>query len=225
MSVLAIVPARGGSRGLPGKNLATIEGRSLVARAIDVGHSVERIDDVVVSSDDEDIMEEGRRHGATIVTRPARLAADDTPTIDVIRHVLRGRPGARLVVILQPTSPLRTAQDVEACLDALDEATTATTVTGVDHPVEWSFQVSSERRLHPVLGWDRLVGARQETMHTVRLNGAVYAAQATHLLQDGPLVGPDTVAVPMPRDRSVDVDDELDLVVARAIASRRAATP
>lgn len=223
MSVLAIVPARGGSKGLPGKNLATIEGRSLVARAIHAGRSVERIDEVVLSSDDEDILDEGRRHGATVTTRPARLAADDTPTIEVIRHVVRSRPDAHIVVILQPTSPLRVARDIDGCLDALDAASTATTVTPVDHPMEWSFRMSSERRLHPVMGWGRLVAARQEAQQTVRLNGAVYAARVTHLAQDGPLVGPDTVAVLMPRDRSVDVDTELDLVIARAIASHVAA--
>lgn len=219
MSIVALVPARGGSKGLPGKNLAVIEGATLVARAVHAGHAVTAIDEVVVSSDDEAILTEARSCGASVHARPASLATDDAPTVAVVAAFLRGRPDVDIVVVLQPTSPLRTADDVASCLRALGDGDTATTVSETDHPAAWTFTISAERRLEAVLGWDQVVSRRQDAPPTYRINGAVYAARAAHVVAGGELIGPETVAVVMPRERAVDVDDDLDLAVARSIAA------
>lgn len=220
MTVLALVPARGGSKGLPGKNLAEVAGRSLVRRAVDVARAVPAVDEVVVSSDAEAILAEGRRAGATALERPAELATDDAPSDAVVRHVLAQRPAAEVLVLLQPTSPLRTAEDVRACLDALGDAPSAVTVAPLDHPAEWLFGLGDGARLEPVLGWDRRVARRQDARPTYALNGAVYVARAEHLRGGGRLVEPGTVAVPMPRERSVDVDDHIGLALARLLAEQ-----
>jgi sugar O-acyltransferase (sialic acid O-acetyltransferase NeuD family) len=218
MVSVALIPARGGSRGLAGKNLAPVRGRSLVARAVEVARAVSGIDAVVVSSDDDAILEEGRRAGATVTRRPAELATDEATTDAVVRHFLTERPDVDVLVLLQPTSPLREPQDVRRCLDALAAVPTAATVAPAGHPAEWLFRLTDGSLLEPLLGWDRLVGRRQDAEPAYALNGAVYAARADHLRAGGKLVGPDTVAVPMPAERSVDVDDRIGLALASVLS-------
>jgi N-acylneuraminate cytidylyltransferase len=220
MSVTALIPARGRSRGLPGKNLAAVGGRTLVARAVEVGRAVELIDEVAVSSDDAAILAEAGWAGAVSVARPAALAADDTPTAAVVDHFLAARPAVDTLVLLQPTSPLRNPDDVRRCLAALASAPAAATVTPVAHPIEWTFREGGDGRLAPVLGWRRFVARRQDALRTFTLNGAVYAASAAYLRAGHPLVGPDTAMVPMPPERSVDVDDEVGLALARLLCDR-----
>lgn len=223
LRTVALVPARGGSKGLPGKNLAEVGGVSLVVRAIRIGLSVTGIDGVVVSSDDDDVLRVADGAGAMIERRADELSGDDVPMIDVVRSFLREHPGIERLLLLQPTSPLRTSGDVERCLDLLARgATSVATVTRSAHPVEWTFSLDSADRLQPLFGWDAIVNRRQAAPVRYRLNGAVYCVRADHVLRGGDLVGPETAAVVMPADRSVDVDDELGLSIARALASRQA---
>ncbi|HEU5149621.1 MAG TPA: acylneuraminate cytidylyltransferase family protein [Iamia sp.] len=214
--VLALVPARGGSARIPGKNLKTIGGRSLVRLAVDIGLAVAQIDEVIVSSDAPEILAEGRSAGATVDHRSAALARPDTESRDVIDELLARRSDVDVLVLLQPTSPLRTPADVVACLDALAYHPTAATVTRTDHPSAWTRIVSEEGRLLPAVPADcRMPPAGPE----VRLNGAVYTARASHIRAGGDLVGEHTAAVMMPRARSVDIDRPFDLHLARLLAS------
>ena len=217
---IAFIPARGGSKTLPRKNLAEIGGVSLVGRAVRLAQSVDAIDVVVVSSDDEEVLDEARSHGATADTRPAGLARDDTPTLEVAREYLARDPSVETVVVLQPTSPLRAAEDVRACLARLTDATSAVTVTAVEHPPEWTFRLGAGDRLEPLHGWGAVVDRRQDAAATFRLNGAVYAVKAARLRAGHGILGHETVAVVMPRERSIDIDDELDLALARMVFRR-----
>jgi N-acylneuraminate cytidylyltransferase len=217
---VAIVPARQGSKGLPGKNLALIGGLSLVARAVAVARSTPGIDEVVVSSDGADILGAARQAGADADERPAPLAADGALLEDVLLEYLGRRPDVGVVVVLQPTSPLRLPEDIVRCLEALAlGADTVTTVAAVPHAAEWLMRIDSEGVLEPVLGWPSFVRRRQEAVPTYSLNGAVYVASARHLLGGGRLVGPSTIGVEMPPERSVDIDDQGDLDRARQLAA------
>lgn len=217
VTVLAVVPARGGSKGLPGKNLAVVGSQSLVARAVAVARAVQSITDVVVSSDSDDILAEGQRAGAAVHRRPAELATDTASLDDLGRVLLEARSGTAVLVVLQPTSPLRAPDDVERCLSALEYAHTATTAVRLSHPVEWTFRLR-EGRVDPVLGWEGCTRRRQELEPAYQLNGAVYAARADHLRAGGRLVEPGTAVTEMPAERSVDIDSEFDLAVARVLA-------
>lgn len=215
--VLALVPARSGSTRLPGKNLAEVAGVTLVGRSVRVARAVAEVDEVLVSSDAEDILEEALRHGAVIDLRAPSLATATTPTRDVIDDLLARRPDIDALLVLQPTSPLRQPNDVRACLFALLHHPTAATVCAVDHPTRWTVHLSAAGLLQPVSGeWS---ATAVEGPAEFRLNGAVYAARADHLRSGGPLVGPETAGVEMPRARSVDVDDAYDLHVARLLAA------
>lgn len=217
--VLGLVPARGGSKGLPGKNLRKVAGRSLVARAVDAGLAAPSVDMVVVSSDDPEILSEGRRAGAVTSPRPPELARDETPTIDVVLRELALRPSVATAVLLQPTSPLRGADDVQACLDAYDVDHPVVTVSPVSHPPSWSFHRRPDGALVPVLGWAAIAGRRQDAPETYTLNGSVYVGSRRYLLEHRSFIGPATRSVLMPPERSVDIDSELDLSLARLIAS------
>lgn len=216
---VALVPARGGSKGLPGKNLATVGGVSLVGRAVRVARHVDEIDEVVVSSDDAGILAEGRAHGARAETRPEGLAGDEVMTLEVVRDFVFRNPDVDALVLLQPTSPLREASDVRRCLEALRSCESTATVTPCEHPPAWSFRLTREGTLDPLLGWRAVSGRRQDAPATYRLNGAVYAVRSRHLREGGSLVGPETHAVIMPAERSVDVDDETGRVFADLLAS------
>ena len=178
------------------------------------------LNEVVVSSDDEAILAEARACGASAERREAALATDDTPTVAVLRDYLEQRPEVEALVLLQPTSPLRTPADVRACLDALDGADRVVTVTPSEHPVPWTFRVTDDGRLDPVLGWDAVATRRQDAESTYRLNGAVYVLRAEVIRRGDPLIGPGTAAVAMPPERSIDIDGELDLEIARLLAAR-----
>jgi CMP-N,N'-diacetyllegionaminic acid synthase len=212
---VALIPARGGSKGLVGKNLSTLGGVSLIGRAISAAALVKEISEVVVSSDDDAILEEARLQGADVDRRAPDLARDDTPTLDVVRDYLERHPRIRTLVLLQPTSPLRIADDIRSCLAALRRAPTAVTVCPVDHPPAWTFELGEGGQLKPILGWDSLVTRRQAAKPAYRLNGAVYVAKAASLRAGGRLVDEHTVGVHMPLERSIDIDVEYDLERAR----------
>jgi CMP-N,N'-diacetyllegionaminic acid synthase len=222
LHTIAFIPARGGSKGLPGKNLALVGGRSLVARAVGVAREVPGIDEVVVSSDDPEILREAAGCGAVVEHRAPNLAGDATPMLEVLREFIGRRPDVDAVVLLQPTSPLRRAEDARACLAALASADSATTVTPSEHPLSWSFELDPQRRLVPVMGWDAVATRRQAAPATYRLNGAVYAIRGDALRRGAPLVCETTVAVVMPVERSVDIDREIDLLLARLLADQEA---
>ena len=220
MTTIAVIPARGGSKGIPQKNLAKVAGKSLVERAIEAARGTPGIGAILVSSDDDDILEEGRRCGAVTSRRPPELSTDDAPTSAVVNYVLRQEAGASIVVVLQPTSPLRRPEDIQACLRTLEWAASAATVVALNHPAEWLFDVGDQGHLMPLNGdWDAIPTCRQSGRPAYELNGAVYAATAAYLRAGNPLVGPRTVAVQMPRYRSIDVDTLADLRLANLLAA------
>lgn len=220
--VLAVVPARGGSRGLPGKNLRHLAGKSLLGWTIAASADSKYIDRVIVSTDDEAIAAEARRYGAEVpFMRPARLASDEASTIDVVVHAIGELPGYSTVVVLQPTSPLRTAEDIDRCIERCRARGSCVSVSPAGKLPHWMFHIHDDRMEPLVVGGLPL--RRQDATAPVVLNGAVYAAKIEWLLRHRTLIGKDTVPYVMPKERSVDIDDEPDLLWAEALL-RRAST-
>lgn len=217
--VLAVVPARGGSKGLPRKNLRTVAGRSLVALAVDAARGSRFVDEVVVSSDDDDILAEAARAGAGQVRRPAELALDDTPGVAPLLHVADQRPDCGVLVLLQPTSPLRRAEDVDGCLALMEQhgAPACIAVARQKHHPIWLFLRGADGGLAPVLDVSDRPDRRQAVPPVYAPNGAVYCARRDWLLAGRSLVTPETLGYVMPPERSVDVDTELDLQLAECL--------
>jgi len=212
---LAVIPARAGSRQLPGKNLKLVGRMSLVERAIDVAIHSDGVNLVVVSSDDPDVLALAEARKVVGLPRPPALAGDSVSTLQVAGHVASLFPDADPFVLLQPTSPLRTTADVEACLEAYDGVNPVVTVTPLDHPVEWTLRLQGVN-LSPVFGWDAFT-QRQSHGIAVIPNGAVYVLPRSLVTGGGDIYQPSTVAVLMPPERSIDIDSRFDLEVARAL--------
>ncbi len=218
--VIAVVPARRGSKRLAGKNRRLLDGRSLFDRALDCALESSSIGEVIATTDDPELLAGSSRERMTMVTRPGDLAGDQVATIDVVRDLFRTRRCPDVVVLLQPTSPLRTPSDVDRCVDLLlaspASCRSVVSVCRTDHPVEWTLDSSDGVELHPVFGWDAFTRRSQDHPTRCRPNGAVYAIRTA--LSDGTgFVGPGTRMVEMSARRSIDIDTALDFDIASAI--------
>lgn len=223
MSVIALIPARGGSKGIPRKNIAPIAGRPLIAWTIAAALAA-RVDAVVVSTDDAEIAEIARQTGADVpFLRPAALAQDDTPGLDPVLHALDELPGYDVVMLLQPTSPLRGTSDIDAALE-LKTVTGAASVVSVSeaatHPY-WTYAIAEDGRMSPLIDVAKVM-RRQDLPIVHALNGALYVADADWLRRGRRFVDADTRAYVMPQERSVDIDTPFDWLVAEALLTARA---
>jgi CMP-N,N'-diacetyllegionaminic acid synthase len=221
--VLALIPARGGSKGLPRKNVLPLGGQPLIAWSVAAARGSRYVDRTVVSSDDAEIIAAARAAGAEIpFVRPAALAADDTPTLEVALHALDALeavgPAVDYLALLQPTSPLRSAGDIDACLEAClrEGAPSCVSVTRPDKSPYWMYTRDGRGRLRPLLpGPD--ISQRQHLPIVYALNGAVYVTRTDALRSRRAFVTEETLAWEMPPARSVDIDTDLDLKVAAAL--------
>jgi len=224
-----IIPARGGSKAIPRKNLATLAGKPLIAHTILAAGEAESLSGFIVSTDDEAIAAVAREWGADVpFVRPAELAEDDVRTVDVLRHAARWLAdhdrGAPLTVLLPPTSPLRVAGDIDATVRKLIEtgADSVFTVCEADTPAEWLLRVDDDRARQLLEGEEeRFSTPRQLLPPVYRQNGAVEVYRTARLLAGEDMYGEDARVVIMPRAQSIDIDDGLDLEQAEAVLRRR----
>lgn len=223
--VVALVPARGGSKGVPNKNVRRLGGRPLVGWPIEVATSTDAVDRVVVSTDDERIAAVAREFGAEVLDRPAALARDDSLVADAVRHAIgelsRQGETARYATLLEPTSPLREPRDVQGCLERLaGEPALDSVATFVEAEVNphRTWRLGDDGRPEPFVDGADPWRPRQELPEAYRLNGAVYAFDVDAFPADGvSLLFGETGAVVMPPERSVDIDTEVDFALAEAM--------
>jgi CMP-N,N'-diacetyllegionaminic acid synthase len=230
VDVLGVIPARGGSKAIPRKNLALLAGRPLLAHTADAARASTRLTRLVVSTDDEEIAGAARACGVEVpFLRPAALAQDDTPMLDVLLDLLatlaeRSAYRPDVVVLLQPTSPFRRAEHIDAAIGLLVASGADSVVSVV--PVPHQFTPASLLRLEG----DRVIPAdsaaplrRQDKPMLYARNGpAVVAARSETLVGQHTLYGRDTRAVIMSRAESLDIDDAFDLEVAELLEARAA---
>jgi N-acylneuraminate cytidylyltransferase len=222
--VLALIPARGGSKGVPGKNIRALAGKPLLAWTVAAAQGSRYIDRIVLSSDDEAILEVGRCCGAeTPFVRPAHLSGDQARGVDVVVHAIEAVPGYDYVVLLQPTSPLRAVEDIDGAIELMMQRTApaCVSVTRADKSPYWMYFVDQAGGMAPVLKREQRAVNRQELPDVYVLNGAVYVAEISWFLQHRSFLTEQTVAYPMPQARSVDIDTERDFAVTEWILSTR----
>ena len=229
MQILGVIPARGGSKGVPGKNLRPLAGRPLLAYTADAALRSRRLSRTVLSTDDPAIAEAGRVLGLEVpYLRPAALAADDTPMLPVLVHAVeelrRAGFAADAVVLLQPTSPLRTAAHVDAALDLLVSTGADSVVTVVEVPHQFSpVSVMSleDGRLRPFLPGP-VATRRQDKPRVFARNGPAVLAVRVAALARGSLYGDDCRPLVMDPESSVDIDGPADFEYAEFLLSRAA---
>jgi CMP-N-acetylneuraminic acid synthetase len=230
--VLGIIPARGGSKGIPGKNVRLLSGQPLIAYTFEAARASRRLTRTILSTDSPEIADAGRRAGVEVpFLRPAELAGDDTPMALVIRHALDWlmreegyQPG--IVTLLQPTAPLRQAQHVDAALDMLldsqaDSVVSVTAVPGHYSP-HWQFAiVDGEIRLWTGGALSEIITRRQELPPTYTRNGAIYAFWRRTFEQSGSMYGARCLAYVMPPNVSANIDSLEDWALTEYLLEER----
>lgn len=225
--IIAVIPARGGSKSVPYKNLFPLAGKPLIAWTIELAKSIQEIDRVIVSTDDERISETALAHGAEVYKRPAPLAADNSLVIDALKDLIGRlrieRETAQCMLLLEPTSPLRAAKDITDVLYLMIEGgydSAATFMPAKLNPHRaWKIQNSEPKVfVEGAVPWK----PRQELPEAFQLNGAVYGFSADGLMQNKSvsLLFGKQAAVVMPTERSVDIDDEFDFKFVESLMAR-----
>lgn len=212
-TVLGLIIARGGSKVVPGKNICLVGGKPLIAWTIEAALASRNVDRLILSSDAEAIMEVARDYGCEVpFKREACLATDDTPSMEVVFDALERCTGYDWVVLLQPTSPLRTAADIDAAIERCIEleAPACVSVCLAAQSPYWMYIVQQDSHLVPLIPSSK-VTRRQDLPSVHVLNGAVYVANTAWLAKSRNFVTSETVAYEMPIERSIDVDTEADL--------------
>jgi CMP-N,N'-diacetyllegionaminic acid synthase len=222
VSTIALIPARGGSKGLPGKNIIPLAGKPLIAHSIDAARSCAGIERVVVTTDDKAIAAVAREYGAEVVMRPAELATDTASTFDAVVHALNQLPPVETLVLLQPTSPLRTAAHLNAALSAYNAANAPAliSVCREEHHPYKSFVLDAAGVLSPLYDRESLSKPRQQLPDVYRQNGAIYIIRTDILLREKHFFVDGTLPFIMDANVSVDVDTANDLAQCEYLLSR-----
>ncbi len=212
--VLGIIPARGGSKGIPRKNIKLLAGKPLIAWTIEEAKKSQYLDRLILSSEDTEIITTAKSWGCEApFVRPAELARDDTPGIEPVIHALHQLDEHYdYIVLLQPTSPLRTVEDIDCCIRyCLQEAAPACiSVSLTDKHPYWMHTIDEHQRLHPLLPTAQSIQRRQDLPPIYIENGAVYVAQKDFILNMKSFTTEETLAYIMPSERSCDIDNESD---------------
>ncbi len=212
-SVLGLVVARGGSKGLPKKNLKMVAGIPLISWTIDAALKSGCIDRVVLSSDCSEIMSVAAAMGCEVpFKRPSSLATDEATSIDVVLHALDNLPDYDFVVLLQPTSPLRTSEDIDSAFNLIvsSGAPSCVSVCEASESPYWMFNLEANLRLSSVIPNESIITRRQDLPPVYVLNGAIYIARVDWLRRTKSFFGHECVAYKMPRERSMDIDTAED---------------
>lgn len=223
-TLLAVICARGGSKGIPHKNIINFCEKPLIAWTIQAALSSKAITRCVLSSDDAEIIEAAKSFGCEVpFIRPKELARDDTPGIAPVIHALEALPSYDYVILLQPTSPLRTAEDIDNAFQhcILSSSPCCVSVTEADNHPYLTYQLGSEEKfLKPFCGSFENALPRQKLPKAYALNGAIYIAQTEWLLKNRSFLSSETSAFIMPKCRSIDIDTPEDLIIAKQMMER-----
>jgi N-acylneuraminate cytidylyltransferase/CMP-N,N'-diacetyllegionaminic acid synthase len=227
--MIAIIPARGGSKGIPRKNIRDLAGKPLIVWTIETVLGCKNIEEAIVSTDDAEIADVARAYGGHVpFMRPKELSEDGSPAIDaylytVDRLVHEGSKKLDAFAVFLPTSPLREVKDIESAL-AIFESRNADSVVSVVqnlHPPEWAKRIEASGVLHEYFPDFKSNLNRQDYPHSFVPNGSIYVFKTTFLRSKRTYYSKNTYAYVMPKERSIDIDDEYDLALAEWLMAKR----
>lgn len=221
--VLGIIPARGGSKTIPRKNLRMLAGKPLIAWTIEEAQKSKYLDRLILSSEDSEIIVTAQKWGCEVpFIRPVELAQDDTPGIESVIHAIYTiKEKYDYIVLLQPTSPLRNASDIDDCIHHCihEEAAICVSVCAVDKSPYWMHTLTDKHRLYPLMPKLTAAARRQDLPKVYAENGAIYVAKVDHLLARKDFISEETLAYIMPAERSQDIDSEIDFILCEILLS------
>lgn len=225
-SIIAIIPARGGSKGIIKKNIRLLAGKPLICYTINAAKQSRFIKNIIVSTDDDDIASIASADKTIIVKRPPEISGDFSPTIDAVFHALSKCSAQGLnpdvVVLLQPTSPFRTSYDIDeaVALYLEEDCESVISVAESVHPPYWNM-ILKEGYLQPLYGWEFFYKRRQDLQKTYLPNGAIFIASITNLKQYCSFYTPKTKPYYMSQEKSLDIDTEIDFFIAENIIAKK----
>jgi CMP-N-acetylneuraminic acid synthetase len=228
LTALGIIPARGGSKGIPRKNLSRLLGKPLIAYTIEAALQSRRLNRTIVTTDDAEIASVAAQWGAEVpFLRPAELGADMTPMLPVMQHAVRHieQQGSSFDVIclLQPTNPMRSPQDIDGCIELLQESGADTVFTTLavphEHNPHWVFEPDEAGFLRLSTGEATPIPRRQELPPAFHREGSVYVVRRDVLIERNTLYGPRVAGYPIDAQRSVNIDEPSDWTRAMELAS------
>ena len=215
--VLGIIPARGGSKGLPRKNILDLCGKPLISWTIEEANKSIFIDKLIVSTDDQEIIEVSKKYGCEVpFKRPKKFSRDKSTTNEVIMHSIDSiSVKFDVIIVLQPTSPLRTSKDIDNSLKKLIENDCFSVISMClsDKPYEWFHHINSEGFIKNI--FDSKMNNRQLSKNAYVPNGAIYTAHVDIYKQKKTFYHKNSMAYIMPKHRSIDIDDKLDFKMAK----------
>lgn len=216
-TVLAVIPARGGSKGIPRKNIKMLCGKPLIAWTIEEAQKSKYIDRLILSSEDAEIIDVAKQWGCEVpFVRPIELALDTTPGVEPVLHAMEMCPGYDYIVLLQATSPLRIVGDIDAaiqkCIDRA--ANTCVAVTPTKHNPTFMFSRNEFDLLTPASSVAIETTRRQDMEQLYVLNGAIYISETKFLATKKRFLNSDSLAFEMSAEKSVDIDSDFDFNLA-----------
>lgn len=218
--ILTIIPARGGSKGVPGKNIRLLNGKHLICHTIEEALKSKYLNQIFVSTDDAVIARISEKCGADVIHRPAELARDESSIIDVMFHAIdavKNKFIPDIVIRLQPTSPLRNVNDIDAAIELYfnSKSDSVISMCKVDHSPYWCFRFDNDDfDFKPLFGDKYLRMRRQELPEIYRPNGAIYITSLKNLYENREFYCSNLLPYIMPVERSIDIDEEIDFMLA-----------
>ena len=230
-SVVAIIPARGGSKGLPQKNILPLSDKPLIAWSIEVGKESKYIDKLIISTDDKKIADVAESYRCEVpFIRPENLSSDEAPTIDVLIHAYKyfteNNEIYDYLILLEPTSPLRDSNDIDAAMEMLDSnREKADSIVGVakveaTHPV-FDVRINDGGLIEPYATENFSTFRRQEIEDLYHFEGSLYISDTKVLLKEKTFYHERTLPYIVPRWKSLEIDEMVDIITAEAIINNQ----
>lgn len=217
--ILAIIPARSGSKRLPKKNIQLLAGKPLIAWTIEAALKSKYIDKLIVSTDSLEIKEISEKFGAEIpFIRPKNLSTDTANSVDVIKHAIESYlKEFEYILLLQPTSPLRATDDIDNAIEILEKGNTKAVISvcQTEHSPLWCNTLPKNQSMENFIQ-PEIIGKRSQDIPSYyRINGAIYLSEIDYFFKNSGFIGASTKAYIMPQERSIDIDSEMDLNIAK----------
>lgn len=225
MKTFAFIFARGGSKGLPGKNILDLNGKSLLGHAIDLALSIDEVSEVYVSTDDKEIAKVAQLHDAKVIIRPDTLASDNSPELESWKHAINYLKDKKKYfdkfISLPTTSPLRSKEDVISCLEMLDDSSDLiVAVTESQRSPFFNIVKIDEKGLLKVFSEDNSYARRQDVPKSYDLTTVSYVSTPDFILSATKILEGRVKAVIVPQERALDIDTEMDLMLAKLIIKK-----
>lgn len=223
MKILGLIPARGGSKGVPGKNIKLLCGKPLLAYTVDSSKQAKRLTRTILSTEDKEIAEVGRELGVDVpFLRPAELAKDDTPTFDVVLHALTELESQGefydAICLLQPTNPLRRAEDIDSCIEVLETSRADSVISVLPVPdtfnPKWVYWQNEHGELALSTGESSPIPRRQDLPPAFHRDGSIYVTRRSVLDDYGNLYGDKVLGYELDPESCVNIDTNEDWVLA-----------